>query len=78
MYIAWPNEYDGDRAANSIELSTGEKYMPEKGKPPVMPCPACKDNHLRAMGACHSGLGICPAYMDYEYMKAAYRLAVFD
>lgn len=61
MYIAFPNEYDGDRAANSIELSTGERYTPEKEKPPVMPCLACRDKHLIAMGACRSGFGVCPA-----------------
>ena len=78
MYIAWPTEYSGDRTANSIELSTGKTYAPEKGKPPIRPCTACKEKNLAKWGECNSGFGVCADYMDYEHMNAAYRLAVFD
>ena len=78
MYIAWPTEYDGDRSATSIVLSTGERYTPEKGKPPVAPGRDSEEINLRKWGECNSGFGVCAGYIDYEHMKAAFRLAVFD
>ena len=68
MYIAWPTEYKGDRSKNSVTLSNGKEYIPEKGKPPEFPCKNC---HPKCNGGCRE-------YMDYEHMYAAYKLAVFD
>lgn len=61
----------------SIELSTGEIYTPEKGKPPVYPCDKCKQQSLVKWRQCNSGFGVCAAYMDYEHMNAVYKRAVF-
>lgn len=62
----------------SITLSNGRKWTPEKGKPPVPPCQACKEIDRRKWGSCYSGFGVCPAYMDYEHMNAVYRLTIFE
>ena len=61
----------------SIELSTGETYTPQKGRPPVNPCLTCKDKDLAKWGECNAGLGVCAAYMDYEHMNAVYKTTVF-
>ena len=61
----------------SITLSTGDIYTPEKGKPPVCPCTTCKEKSLAKFGECNSGFGVCAAYMDYEHMNAVYKTTVF-
>lgn len=65
-------------AIQTIKLSTGETYTPQKGKPPVSPCLNCKEQSLEKWGACNAGFGVCAAYMDYEHMNAIYRVTVFD
>lgn len=62
----------------TIELSTGETYTPENGKPPAIPCRACKEKTPEKWGDCNRGYRVCAAYMDYEHMNAVYRTTVFD
>lgn len=61
----------------SVRLSTGRTYTPEKGKPPVYPCLACKQRDISKWGACNSGYGVCAEYMDYEHCNAVYKKTVF-
>ena len=62
----------------SIILSDGSAWAPKKDKPPISPCEKCKDIDKRKWGECNSGFGVCAEYMDYEHMKAVYRITVFD
>lgn len=63
---------------NAIKLSTGEYYKPKKGEYPACPCDECKYRDIAKWRACNAGFGVCAAYMDYEHMKAVYRLTVFE
>lgn len=81
MYISYPPEANVTRAGrekNSITLSDGTEYTPEKSKPPKDPCEHCRDVSSRKWAECNDGFGICPAKMDYEHMLCVFRLAVFD
>lgn len=59
----------------TIKLSTGKLYTPEKGKSPVVPCYSCP---LEKRLKCMNYISICSEYMDYEYANAIYRTTVFD
>lgn len=61
----------------TITLSTGKTYTPEKGQPPVSPCLSCREKDFSKWGACNSGFGVCADYMDFEYMNATYKKTVF-
>ena len=58
----------------TIKLSTGELYTPERGKPPIRPCYSClPEKRLK----CMESLSVCDEYMDYEHANAIYRTTVF-
>lgn len=59
----------------TITLSDGTKYTPEKGNEPVSPCWNCpREKRIK----CVYNIDCCDKYMDYEHSLAIYRITVFD